>query len=241
MKAQPLIVYLPDRRDIVLADRYAKGNNKIGPDVFTYSRFAGFEGTCPGATRECEDICYAKRIQGLITTNYENNSVDEVPPIPAEAKLLRIHVSGDFSTYDYIVNWIAQLAKRPDVTAWAYTRSWRVPGLVPALEALRALPNMQLFASMDASTPDLPPLGWRRAWILRTTPKNGWPVESRLDLSRQYRMTPQGATFGDLLTRVAMDDTASYVCPEETGVKRNCQECRYCFDGQVNDVTFLEH
>jgi hypothetical protein len=115
------------------------------------------------------------------------------------------------------------------VTAWAYTRSWRVPDLLPDLERLRALPNVQLFASMDQSHTDLPPEGWRRAWIDGDT-RAGQPLELRAhedgDITRNVR------TF---------DDTMSLVCPEETKHKTNCAECRYCFDGQTNDVTFLRH
>ena len=45
-----------------------------------------------------------------------------------------------------------------------YTRSWIVEDLLPALEQLRDIPNMQLFASVDNTMP-LPPKGWRVAFI----------------------------------------------------------------------------
>jgi protein gp88 len=242
MKAQPLLVYLPDRRDVVVSDRYTKGNNKIGEEVFTYSRFAGQQniqepipdkpvnlGTCPGSTVECEAICYAKRIKGEVLRAYMRNSLtSEVPPIPAEAKLLRIHVSGDFDTPEYILNWVKRLQARPDVTCWAYTRSWRCHSLLEFLEQLRALPNVQLFASMDPSCVDTPPVAWRRAWIWRDAPKNGWPMETRL-----HRWSNRNFT--------APDSVTGFACPEETGHKKDCVDCRYCFDGQRNDVVFLEH
>lgn len=232
MKAQPLTFYLPDTRGVELSARYMRGNRKIGASVYTYSRPAGAAGTCPGATEECEAICYAKRITGIVRDIYDHNIVDDVPPIPQDAALLRIHVSGDFDTIDYIASWYRRLQERPDVTAWAYTRSWRVPALLTALEALRTLPNLQLFASMDASCIEMPPAGWRRAWIWRNA-----------DSARMAERGQEERLMGPGYHNQAciVDGTPSYVCPEETGRKRDCESCRYCFDGQRNDVTFLEH
>lgn len=230
MKAVPLTIYLPDTKDMEISS-YGFGNLKLGAGVFTYSRLAGGDATCPGATNECEAICYTKRITGVVKDTYaQNSATDDVPPIPAEAKLLRIHVSGDFDTREYINNWFGRLLERPDVTAWAYTRSWRVPELLPSLEVLRTLPNVQLFASMDPSCKELPPEGWRRAWIVRDGPKDGFPVEDRLVF----------ADSDDNMVNVD-DGTPSYVCPEETGRKRDCVACGYCFEGQKHDVSFREH
>lgn len=175
---KPLVFYIPDSRGVVRS-RFGLGNMKLGPNVFTYSRLPGtpdkvalgvtefndrdidiWKGTCPGATKECQSICYAERPvkeYGDVLQMWLRNSMDQtVPELPEEAKFLRFHVSGDFSSVEYIENWIERLTARPDVTAWGYTRSWRIPALLPALERLRALPNVQLFASMDASTPDDP-------------------------------------------------------------------------------------
>lgn len=238
-KAYPITVYLPDARNVEVS-RYGCGNAKLGFGVFTYSRAAGFpdgmgtKGTCPGSTAECEAICYAKRIDGAAKTMmYHRNYGSDVPPIPDECRILRIHISGDFDSVDYINAWIARLLDRPDVTCWAYTRSWRVPVLLERLEALRALPNVQLFASMDPSTPDLPPASWRRAWLWRDAPNEPWPVETRLlphEVSAHHHRVDR-----------AIDDEISYVCPEETGRKANCLACGYCFEGRKHDVTFLEH
>jgi hypothetical protein len=240
MKAQPLTIFLPDTRGVEVS-RYGRGNRKIGMNVFTYSRPAGcatFEnpdGTCPGSTPECEDLCYAKRIKGPVRDNYERNRLNDVPPIPAECKLLRLHVSGDFDTRHYINNWIVQLQRRPDVIAWAYTRSWRVPELLPALEVLRALPNMQLFASIDPSMKELPPAGWRRAWLDRS-----W--DKCLSTGREQEDRQKYLFDGSESNSVCITDgTPSYVCPEETGRKPDCESCGYCFRGKRNDVTFLEH
>jgi hypothetical protein len=208
--AKQLLVYLPDTRGVQVA-RFGRGNAKIGANVYTYSRLPGGEWTCPGATPECERFCYAKRVSGPVRDVWATNSADEIPPpLPDDTRLFRLHVSGDFTSVRYIYAWRERLEARPDVTCWVYTRSWRVPDLMPALEALRALPNVQMFASMDISTSELPPRGWRRAWL-----------------------------SGD--ARIGADGVRSYVCPEETGAKANCEACRYCFDGKRNDVTFLLH
>jgi hypothetical protein len=219
----------------------------------------GFNGTCPGSTPECERICYAERPVAEMNTVasmwLENSMTDDVAPIPEEAKLLRLHVSGDFNTVVYIENWIKRLTERPDVTCWVYTRSWRVPELLPALERLRAMPNVQMFASMDASCPDVPPEGWRRSWIHRSydqSIQSGLPMEDRL---HPHMLSLGVDVEGRSILRTSdrnmivweSDDpltsayTPAFVCPEETGDKQNCVECRYCFDGKKHDVVFLEH
>lgn len=262
---KPLIVYIPDTRG-VLQSRYGKGNLKIGLGVYTYSRLPGrpgrpalgaggsspierdvanfpvrgltYAGTCPGSTPECESICYAARPvteAGPVLEMWRKNSVtSEVPPIPEDATLIRLHVSGDFDSVTYIENWITRLTERPDVTCWGYTRSWRVADLLPALERLRALPNVQLFASMDVSTPTLPPDGWRRAWIDGDL-RGGTPlkIQAHTDFAVQ-----DIERFALLETG---DHVKSLICPEETKVVPNCQECGFCFKGQRNDVTFLKH
>jgi hypothetical protein len=189
-------------------------------------------GTCPGATEECLRICYAARPvteDGAVYQMWLRNGSPDVPPIPAECKILRLHVSGDFDSVEYIQNWIVRLGERPDVTAWVYTKSWRVPELLAHLEYLRALPNVQMFASMDKSKLDFPPRGWRRAWIDGDA-RGGHP-----QLVRAHMDDPVTHNL------VTYDGTHSYVCPEETKRQPNCEACKYCFEGKANDVTFLEH
>lgn len=255
---KPLEVFLPDTRGVEIS-RYGYGNLKIGLGVFTYSRLAGspaqnsyhahggriVQGTCPGSTDECEAICYAKRIEGPVRDIYVINSErNDVPPIPEPCKILRIHVSGDFDSAAYIRNWIQRLTERPDVTAWAYTRSWRVKQLLPFLEELRALPNMQLFASMDESHTDVPPEGWRRAWI-DGDPRAGqpWSVAAHTLVKLGEEGPGWAATdiIGQARNQRTFDGAMSLICPEETKHKQNCLECGYCFEGKRNDVTFLRH
>lgn len=259
---KPLVVYIPDTRGVTLS-RYGRGNFKIGLGVYTFSRLPGdpskaalgaasdsWRGTCPGATAECQEICYARRPVaelGPVASMWLRNTMQsDVPPIPEDATLLRLHVSGDFDSEEYIGNWITRLLARPDVKCWVYTRSWRVPGLLRFLEALRALPNVQMFASMDPSCDEMPPEGWRRSWIWRERPTDVGPAEHRLRYLRAdgetlvYNGASRSTKYNGY-NQVAVDGAPSLVCPEETGKAKNCEECRYCFDGQRNDVTFLEH
>jgi hypothetical protein len=68
------------------------------------------------------------------------------------AKLVRIHVSGDFYSKSYVRTWerIARLC--PDTRFLAYTRR---RDLSPLLEELNSLPNVKIFQSIDPSSPDV--------------------------------------------------------------------------------------
>ena len=66
---------------------------------------------------------------------------------------------------EYIHFAIEVVRSNPDTKFWAYTRSWNVAELLPHLEILRALPNMQLFASCDTTMP-MPPEDWRVGFII---------------------------------------------------------------------------
>lgn len=152
--------------------RLSEGNSKLGREVLTYSRAP--EVTCPGASDWCKLACYAKRpferyenTNSQWSRNAEKRLAPKLPPPRRDGKrrLLRIHVSGDFDTALYVRSWVKMLRDRPDVSAWAYTRSWRRKRLLRALEELRALPNMRLFASVDTSMEEEPPAGWRVAFI----------------------------------------------------------------------------
>lgn len=218
------------------------GNLKLGPDVVSYSRLPGrpspHGGTCPGATPECLSICYAFRIDGIVRQVYEQNSQTALlpRPLPEGTKYVRIHVSGDFDTIQYIEEWISLAEQNPAVRFWAYSRSWRVPELLPALERLRALPNVQIFASMDSSDDEQPDDDlfhdnyWRRAW-LSTDERSGFPALTGFDEFPNAKFE-----------RARTDDgVISLTCPEESGLQPDCQTCGYCLLGQKGDVTFIVH
>lgn len=146
--------------------------------VFNFNQPAGE--TCPGASRWCLDHCYALTGQFQFhSKRYRENRdrahrgraiVEAVEGLPAGA-WCRIHAAGDFDTPAYIERWRLAASLRPDVRFWGYTRSWRVARLAPALERLRDLANVTLFASVDPSITERPPAGWRVAWIDASDPR----------------------------------------------------------------------
>ena len=141
--------------------------------------------TCPGASDECSIFCYAKngffnmpRVRNAYHSNFEASQHPEFVPAMIQAitdigdDKFRIHAAGDFYSVAYIQAWQAIAEALPNISFFAYTRSWNVPTLLPALEVLRALPNVQLFASLDDSMPDAPE-GWRIAYMEGDTRHKG--------------------------------------------------------------------
>ena len=216
-----------------------RGNAKIGPSTMKFSLPAGAPeqgGTCPGATSFCAKVCYAKKGRFMIPANLDRRArnlarlespgglerfAEEVPDElrTHAASICRIHDSGDFHSVAYVEAWRAVVEQASDVKFWAYTRSYRVQRLRLALEKLRALPNMQLFASRDPTDSTKPPKGWRVATIIE----------------RATRET-QGST------RAA---PGGIVCPYQTGAQPSCAACRYCIEEPRNpnvvNVGFLQH
>lgn len=163
------------------------GNAKLGPGVTKTSLEA--VASCPGATDLCRNACYADRIQGFRKNvlnawrvafvlaqgsleEYEKLVLTQLSKRWSTGKTNRmvlfahrIHESGDFFSEEYIDAWIRIAKARPLVRFYSYTRSWRVPELLPALERLAALPNVHLWASTDDESGP-PPKGWREARML---------------------------------------------------------------------------
>lgn len=227
---EELTVYLPDTRGASIS-QWGKGNLKLGPDVYTYSRLPGrLAGTCPGATAECQDICYAMRVRGSTPDVWalwtENSETESAPgTVPPGCQIVRFHVGGDFSTNEYIMSWIGLVNRNLDVRFFGFTHSWRVPELLETLTMLKERPNVQLLASADADT-DFPPRGWRVAWI-----EDSKYVIKESDESQFFQVN-EG--YGKPVTR-------AYICPEQTGRKPDCQTCQYCIKGTKGDVVFLKH
>lgn len=71
---------------------------------------------------------YAERFPGVRDhrwSNFEYIRRGNVPSIPAAAKAVRIHASGDFFSQHYFDLWLTLARVRPDVEFWAYTKSLR--------------------------------------------------------------------------------------------------------------------
>ena len=165
----------------------APGNSKIGATGTLYS--TGFVwnlpsvATCPGASSWCRQHCYnADPRDSKFPTNewQENWSWFLLQPDKLREKIdlqlsaakppvaVRIHSSGDFFSNEYIDFWRKIATDHSSVSFWTYTRSWTEPSLLDSLEALRQIPNLEVFASIDASMSP-PPSGWRLSIVVEDT------------------------------------------------------------------------
>ncbi|NUM55784.1 MAG: hypothetical protein HUU46_19255 [Candidatus Hydrogenedentes bacterium] len=169
---------------ITIHPSVGRANIKIGP-IRSFSLPSRF--TCPGATKWCRENCYAARFEHIrpscrlayarnlmLTWNTRRFVRVMLKNIPNDLPVFRIHVSGDYYDRRYVAAWASIASKRPNTQFFAYTRSWIVPELRTALEALRALPNCHVFASVDPEMPD-PPAGWRIAYLNIDPRANGVP------------------------------------------------------------------
>ncbi len=160
------------------------GNSKVA--CYTWDLPEG--ATCPGRSAFCLD-CYAVAMsKGTKESSmmgsrvlrlkawaehrewWRKEMVAECLKYGAMAPV-RIHVAGDFFNAEYTRDWIGVVKACPGTYFWGYTRSWAVDpkakgakDLLKALNELRALPNMTLFASFDPTMP-VPPANWLWAGI----------------------------------------------------------------------------
>lgn len=153
---------------------FGEGNSKVG-EVFNFSLPS--KTTCPGASPWCQKHCNMSRFEQFrptcrnaytrnlsIAKNYDQFTKTVIGILPRILHSMRIHVSGDFWSKEYIQSWIQICEAFPQTNFWAYTRSWTIPDLIHSLEALKSIPNVELFASTDQTMP-LPPQHWRIAFL----------------------------------------------------------------------------
>lgn len=130
----------------------AKGNTKLGKGVFAFNLLPGDEpistkdkgvltnvnGTCHGCCDGCEKYCYAVRD----TRRYHNTCIPSLARntllmrndmegmftqlgeqlVKRKAKVLRVHSSGEFETYEYLEKMAKLAAKLPNVKMYFYTK-----------------------------------------------------------------------------------------------------------------------
>jgi hypothetical protein len=65
---------------------------------------------------------------------------------------VRIHVSEDFYSAEYVRKWAAVARACPATRFYAYTRSWRRPDIAAALAELSRCRNVRLWYSCDRDT-----------------------------------------------------------------------------------------
>lgn len=211
---------------------FRKGNSKLGKNVGVWSLQA--IKTCPGSSEACRAVCYAtdnffrmpthtrlyqKNLRRSKSSKFVEEAVKEIHK--KKLHILRIHVAGDFYDADYVEKW-AQIVKQcPQTRFYAYTRSWVVPAIKPALRKLSKLPNMQLWLSFDKAMP-VPRTAERVKLAYMSLDDQDWPpAKSNPDLVfRNNRKT--------VFKRDPVTD--ALVCPVENGVTHTtCDRCQVCF------------
>jgi len=128
---------------------------------------AGLAFSCPGATKTCEKICYAgkleklyKDVKGTLLFNWSLLKDAEYPQmfqllnemilefkeesLAKKAPLLfRIHWDGDFFNDTYVKAWKDVILSHPEIRFWVYTR------VESAAIKLKNIDNLGLYFSTD--------------------------------------------------------------------------------------------
>lgn len=198
-----------------------KGNTKLGRHIMAWS--IPNITTCPGRTALCEKLCYVSKYMGRYKLDYtprleatkRSDFVDRMVEEAGWAKVVRVHVSGDFHSMEYIRKWVA-IGKRCSGTRFfVYTRSWRVPELLPALRKLEALRNFTVNWSADRQT---------------GIPEHPLVMYMSVD-DNDVPFRPVKIVFRVKHTKVKAKMGGSIVCPKENGIKNKvtCGRCQLCF------------
>jgi hypothetical protein len=203
--------------------------------------------SCPGMSPTCRRVCYADRGHCRWPSNRQRNArnltasqqPDFVERVVGElrrrdARLVRLHSSGDFYSPAYVHRWGQIAARLPGVTCWGYTRSWRVPVLLDELERLAELPNVELWFSCDRDT-GLPPLvrRVRTCWLQVDDEMPPRPGPGQAPAELVFRAKRPGRNNRDKRIPLSMADRLAapgsvLSCPNyTTGI--NCQDCGFCW------------
>src|SRR5262249_47399690 len=135
---------------------------------------------------------------------------------------VRIHVSGDFYSADYIRKWIAIARACPATRFFCYSRSWRRADLAEALAELSRCRNVRRWYSCDHDTgiPADVPRRVKLAWMQTSADD----LPPRADLVFRVHK---------LRKTVAKRVSLALVCPVEngaTGHRTDCGRCRLCIN-----------
>lgn len=204
------------------------GNTKLGP-IHTFTLPAG--DTCPGQSELCAKHCYAKRgtirLQQDRGTYHKNLELAECADFVSrmadeirfrQVMVVRIHPSGDFFSEKYVRKWIEIAKLRPQARFFAYTRSWRVRDIRPALNEFSKLPNVRLWYSCDKET-GLPASVGKNVRLAYMAVDDDDVPERRPDLAFRVKRKTVVKKMGPTL-----------VCPSENGITdTTCDKCGVCW------------
>lgn len=231
-------------------------NAKLGK-IMNFSLPAGQwfrKATCPGASKLCENICYAFKGYYIQLQEYHywaNWAYLELWPDDFYkafrrahlSPVFRVHVGGDFFEPWYVDLWTDIAKAQPRVRFFTYTRSWQdgegeiAEDFLKPLRKFSRLPNARLVLSVDNET-GIPPKtlipASIRAWLAGSDedmpPK---PVE----LIFRHR---RGSTMSAFPPDARSQEEGSPICPYER-LKRTregaalkeggvtCQNCAWCW------------
>jgi Gene product 88 len=208
------------------------GNEKLSQNVFHFDLPAGV--TCPGKSGLCYRRCYARRsrfafpqVVERLKWCYEQSKRDDFVSRMVDelyrkgVLLMRWHVAGDIYSPGYAKKIVEVVEQSPHATFWLYTRSWRIPTILPVLHELSELPNMKLWLSADTET--------------------GYPVEVPENARVAWMSVKHGDDAGiaelvflDLPLRKTVPlDMLERVCPTETPEGKakgtTCSTCQFCW------------
>jgi hypothetical protein len=213
------------------------GNKKLGGHlIWGFGLPSGTAAVCVGMTPTCRTHCYAVRTEAYrhkAAARYRRNLAlsrrkDFARRVRAfliahYIHLVRIHTGGEFYSAAYARQWLAIARRARRTRFFTYTRAWRTPEIKVVVDALAALPNVQVWYSADRDTglpPDVP-AGIRVAWLM-TAEDDGPPAGADLVFRvRRLRRDPAAEVGG------------VRVCPAEDGLTRprvpTCDHCGVCW------------
>lgn len=224
---------------------FTRGNTKLGPSVYTFSIPA--RQTCPDATKICAKACYATKgryrthvVQKSLVANaalarrpdFDRRASAEL--ITKQAKLVRVHPSGDLFSVGYATAWLRIMRSCPETTFWLYSRGWRNPKIRTVLKHMARLKNVRVWFSADADTglPKNPPARVRVAWLMAA---EGQLPPRPVDLV--FRTKGLKSVVAETVPSGA---STSPVCPTETGLPGakdvTCETCKKCFEPLSGDA-----
>lgn len=206
--------------------------------------------SCPGRTSFCDD-CYGigaeqnKGVKELLEHNYglllDAETVDGMTMLltdmvakyayearrinlAGDENIFRIHWDGDFFSQDYAKAWAVTMQRFPEITFWAYTRSFRDDYSV--VDELIGVPNLVLYLSVDDDN-----------------------IADARELAQDFpQMRLAYCSKSETgAERLHVAKRKQIACPENVGTialmndgKGACVTCRVCPDDKA-DVVFLSH
>lgn len=212
-----------------------KGNSKLGV-MHTWSLPAG--STCPYRTELCYNNCYARKYRfksphvrmALARSLNAVRDLDQFVSrmsreiVSRKVQVLRIHVSGDFYSPEYLDAWVKIAQAAPLVRFFAFTRSWRGEEFAAGFKALAKLRNVRLWYSVDRET------GIPGRSTIHKRVRLAYMALDDTDVPGRYVDLVFRTRRSTKLIRMA----GSLVCPHENGTpaghNMSCDRCRLCLD-----------